>query len=101
MTHDEQIRAIEADMRGKMHRRDWHGVADCAMDLRELEAMERGRQEVRRDQERAAAPLHPSATRIAHREGPVHLGAVPQVRQERPEKALADIGAVGVDSPLG
>lgn len=38
MTHAEQLAAIEKDMLGKIERRDWHGVADCAMDLRELEA---------------------------------------------------------------
>lgn len=45
MTHAEQLAAIERDMQGKIARRDWHGVADCAMDLRELEAEERGRRE--------------------------------------------------------
>lgn len=43
MTYEEQIKAIEVDMDGKRHRRDWHGVMDCAADLRELEAKERGR----------------------------------------------------------
>lgn len=101
MTHDEQVRAIEIDMQGKIHRRDWHGVADCAMDLRELDALERGRKEAKRDQERAAAPVYPSAARVTHREGSVHLGAVSHVRQERPKETLSDIGSVSVDSPLG
>jgi hypothetical protein len=42
MTLEEQLKLIEADMRGKIQRRDWHGVADCAMDLRDLEAYARG-----------------------------------------------------------
>lgn len=42
MTYDEQIVVIEADLRGKLHRRDWHGVMDCAADIRELEAAKRG-----------------------------------------------------------
>jgi hypothetical protein len=45
MTHQEQIKAIEMDLNGKLFRRDWHGVMDCAADLRELEAKERGRLE--------------------------------------------------------
>lgn len=101
MTHDEQVRAIEIDMQGKIHRRDWHGVADCAMDLRELDALERGRQEVKRDQERIATPVHPSATRVTHREGSVHLGGVRQMRQGGSKETLADLGSVSVDSPLG
>lgn len=43
MTYQEQRDALIADMRGKMHREDWHGVADAANDLRELEAEWRGR----------------------------------------------------------
>jgi len=42
MSIEEQIRIIEADMKGKIERRDWHGVADCAMDLRDIEAYKRG-----------------------------------------------------------
>jgi hypothetical protein len=45
MTFKEQIEAIEQDLQGKLYRRDWHGVMDCAADLRELEAKEKGRQE--------------------------------------------------------
>lgn len=43
MNYEEQIKAIEVDMEGKRVRRDWHGVMDCAADLRELEAREKGR----------------------------------------------------------
>lgn len=32
----DQRAAIITDMLWKLARRDWHGVADCAMDLREL-----------------------------------------------------------------
>lgn len=46
MTYDEQRDALIADMRGKMHREDWHGVADAANDLRELEAEWRGRSRI-------------------------------------------------------
>lgn len=42
MTHDEQIEAIEQDLKGKLFRRDWHGVMDCAADLRELESKNKG-----------------------------------------------------------
>ena len=42
MTIDEQIAVIEADLRGKLYRRDWHGVMDCAADIRELEAVKKG-----------------------------------------------------------
>jgi hypothetical protein len=41
MTLDEQIAVIEADLRAKLYRRDWHGVMDCAADIRELEAQKR------------------------------------------------------------
>lgn len=44
MTYEDQIRAIENDMDGKLYRRDWHGVMDAAVDLREREAFEKGRQ---------------------------------------------------------
>lgn len=50
MTFEEQIAAIERDLEGKKFRRDWHGVMDCAADLRELEAKERGRQEALKSQ---------------------------------------------------
>jgi hypothetical protein len=101
MTHDEQVQAIMTDMRGKIHRRDWHGVADCAMDLRELDALERGRQEVRNDQERSAKAVLTSGISTANGARPVHLGAMQNVRQNRPEKALTDLGSVSLDSPLG
>lgn len=42
MTYDEQIKVIEEDLKGKLFRRDWHGVMDCAADLRELEALHKG-----------------------------------------------------------
>lgn len=42
MSIDEQIKIVEMDMHGKIERRDWHGVADCAMDLRDIEAYKRG-----------------------------------------------------------
>lgn len=35
---DDQRHAIVRDMIWKMIRKDWHGVCDCANDLRELEA---------------------------------------------------------------
>lgn len=35
---DDECHTIICDMLWKAVRRDWHGVADCAMDLRELEA---------------------------------------------------------------
>jgi hypothetical protein len=41
MTLDEQIAVIEADLKAKLYRRDWHGVMDCAADIRELEAQKR------------------------------------------------------------
>jgi hypothetical protein len=43
MTFKEQIAVIEQDLQEKLCRRDWHGVMDCAADLRELEAKEKGR----------------------------------------------------------
>ena len=42
MTYDEQIAVIEADQLGKLHRKDDHGVMDCAADLREIKAEKRG-----------------------------------------------------------
>lgn len=39
LLHDaasDQKRVIILDMLWKLARQDWHGVADCAMDLREL-----------------------------------------------------------------
>lgn len=37
MTHDEQRDIYLRYLQMKIEQRDWHGVADCAMDLRELE----------------------------------------------------------------
>jgi hypothetical protein len=42
MTIDEQLAVIKADLQGKLHREDWHGVMDCAADIRELLAYQRG-----------------------------------------------------------
>lgn len=100
MTHDEQVQAIMTDMRGKIHRRDWHGVADCAMDLRELDALERGRQEARNDQTRATKAVHTPRAGAPNGKGPVHLGPM-QMWERGSEKALPDIGSVSVDSTLG
>lgn len=49
MTYAEQLAALEADLQGKVARRDWHGVADAACDLRELEAVEVAIERERRD----------------------------------------------------
>jgi predicted DNA-binding protein (UPF0278 family) len=38
MTYEEQHAALVADLKGKLHRADWHGVSDAANDLRVLEA---------------------------------------------------------------
>lgn len=38
MTYQEQHAALVADLQGKLHRQDWHGVSDAANDLRVLEA---------------------------------------------------------------
>ena len=45
LSMDQQIDIVRRDLLGKLQRRDWHGVADCAMDLRELEAVRRTRAE--------------------------------------------------------
>jgi hypothetical protein len=37
MTLDQQYLALLNDLRGKLHRYDWHGVSDAANDLRVLE----------------------------------------------------------------
>lgn len=44
MTHDEQRETYLRYMQMKIEQRDWHGVADCAMDLRELEVEEKNKQ---------------------------------------------------------
>jgi len=46
MSYEEQRAVILADLKGKLYREDWHGVMDCAADLRELDAYQRGRIEV-------------------------------------------------------
>lgn len=38
MTLEAQHAAILADIKGKLHRRDWHGVRDACVDLEILEA---------------------------------------------------------------
>lgn len=38
----EQRAVILADMHGKIKRNDMHGVADCAMDIRDLDAFWKG-----------------------------------------------------------
>lgn len=43
MTYAEQRRRLIEYLHMKVEQQDWHGVADAAMDLRELEAQERGR----------------------------------------------------------
>ena len=45
MTYQEQRRRLLEDLQGKLFREDWHGVADAACDLRELDAREKGREE--------------------------------------------------------
>jgi hypothetical protein len=42
VTYEEQRAVILADLKGKLFREDWHGVMDCAADLRELDAYHRG-----------------------------------------------------------
>lgn len=43
MTYKERREALVAYLRMKVEEEDWHGVADAAMDLRELDAEESGR----------------------------------------------------------
>lgn len=38
MTYQQQHAALIEDLKGKLHRQDWHGVSDAANDLRVLEA---------------------------------------------------------------
>ena len=42
LTPDQQRDIIKADLIGKFQREDWHGVMDCAADLREHDAYQRG-----------------------------------------------------------
>lgn len=101
MTHDEQVQVILEDMKGKIHRRDWHGVADCAMDLRELDALERGRQEVRNDQARKTAAVYPQDLGTADGKGQVHVGGVPDVRQGWAQETLPGPGVDQLGRALG
>lgn len=43
LTPAEQRDAIRQDLVGKFQREDWHGVMDCAADLREHDAYHRGK----------------------------------------------------------
>lgn len=45
MTHEEKRRILIEYLRMKAESEDWHGVADAACDLRELDAAERARVE--------------------------------------------------------
>lgn len=40
--YEKQREVIKADLQGKFAREDWHGVADAAMDLRDLAEYFRG-----------------------------------------------------------
>jgi hypothetical protein len=42
LTPAQQRDIIKADLVGKFQREDWHGVMDCAADLREHDAYYRG-----------------------------------------------------------
>jgi hypothetical protein len=42
LSYLEQRRIIQDDLLAKYLREDWHGVMDCAADLRELDAYQRG-----------------------------------------------------------
>jgi hypothetical protein len=42
LTLAQQRDIIKADLLGKFQREDWHGVMDCAADLREHDAQVRG-----------------------------------------------------------
>lgn len=44
-TYLRQRAVLMADLQGKFEREDWHGVADAAMDLRDLDEYWRGFQE--------------------------------------------------------
>ena len=47
MTYEEQRRVLIDYLRAKVDLGDWHGVSDAANDLREIEAAERVRAQVR------------------------------------------------------
>jgi hypothetical protein len=38
LTHQQRFEVFLQYLQMKIQERDWHGVADCAMDMRELEA---------------------------------------------------------------
>jgi hypothetical protein len=42
LSSSQQRDIIKADLIGKFQREDWHGVMDCAADLREHDAYHRG-----------------------------------------------------------
>lgn len=43
MTYEEKIEIMLAYLKLKIENEDWHGVADAAMDIRDLEAEKKGR----------------------------------------------------------
>jgi hypothetical protein len=43
LTPSQQREVFKVDLLGKFQREDWHGVMDCAADLREHDAYIRGR----------------------------------------------------------
>ncbi len=43
MNHEQKIKIMMDYLTLKIEERDWHGVADCAMDLRDIESEERGK----------------------------------------------------------
>ena len=57
LTPGEQRDVIKADLLGKFQREDWHGVMDCAADLREMDAYRRGMKDGR-----GPTPLAPQST---------------------------------------
>lgn len=44
-SYQRQKHVLLADLQGKVEREDWHGVADAAMDLRDIYEYWRGLQE--------------------------------------------------------
>jgi len=51
MSYEEQRRIILNDLHGKLFREDWHGVMDCAADLRELDSFQRGMKAARSEKD--------------------------------------------------
>jgi len=45
LTPREQREIFKIDLLGKFQREDWHGVMDCAADLREHDAYHRGNED--------------------------------------------------------